>query len=65
MENKQLKKGILILFIILAYSLLSITYTLILNGKINWSPFILAVCVIASLINIYRNYNKTLKKVNT
>lgn len=61
MENKKQKKGILVALIILTYSLVSVTYTLIIDGKINWSPLFLASCMLVILIRVKSNFNSALK----
>ncbi|HBT71542.1 MAG TPA: hypothetical protein DEB37_04500 [Lysinibacillus sp.] len=55
------KKGIVIASIILLYCVISVIYTLLLDGKINWSLLFLAICMIY-IIEVAISNNKLLKK---
>ncbi|MEK4229452.1 hypothetical protein [Solibacillus sp. FSL H8-0538] len=59
MENK---KGIVIASIMLCYCVISVSYTLLLDGTINWSPFFLAICMVG-VIGIAKSNNRLLKKL--
>jgi len=55
------KKGIIVASIILLYCVISVSYTLLLGGKINWSLLFLAICMIG-FIQVGISNNKLLKK---
>ncbi|SCY14272.1 hypothetical protein SAMN02787079_00866 [Lysinibacillus sp. TC-37] len=60
-EKMKNKKGIVIASIILLYCVISVIYTLLLDGKINWSLLFLAICMIY-IIEVAISNNKLLKK---
>lgn len=60
-EKMKNKKGIVIASIILLYCVISVIYTLLLDGKINWSLLFLAICMIY-IIEVAISNNKLLKR---
>ena len=50
--KQEYKKGLIIIFILLAFSLTDAVYSLWKSSKINWSSFFLALCMGGLLLSV-------------